>query len=296
MKYIKKGHIYAITSAFLFGIIIPFIKILSDGLDPWLLAGLLYSGSGISLFLLSLLKEIFRGRDKTKTTFKISASSSDLFWLAGSIVFGGILAAAFLINGLTKVDVSSASLLLNFEVVLTALLAWFIFKETFNSRTALGISFIVAGGLLLSWKGSFHLSSGESFIVLACLCWAIDNNFMKKITTFTPLQIATIKSLVAGTINLIIAFSLGSSLPSFSDLIFAMILGFLGYGGLSLLFLVLALRHLGTARAMAYFSTSSFIGAVASVIFLGEKVTLFLILASVLMAIGIWIDLGREKT
>jgi drug/metabolite transporter (DMT)-like permease len=191
--------------------------------------------------------------------------------------------------GLEHTPASEASLLLNAESVFTALLAWFVFKENFDSRIALGVASIVTGALVLSWPRERQSEGiGPALTVLgACFAWGIDNNLTRKVSFADATWIASIKGLVAGSVNLVLAFSLGASIPSVVSVAGAMIVGLLAYG-VSLSLFVVALRHLGTARTGAYFAVAPFFGAVLAVL-MGEPLTLPLMLAGTLMALGTWI-------
>jgi drug/metabolite transporter (DMT)-like permease len=166
-----------------------------------------------------------------------------------------------------------------------------------DPRIALGMAAIVAGGALLAWQGRLEWGglSGPLAIAAACFCWAIDNNLTQKVSASDPLQIAALKGAAAGTVNLAIGVSLAGSLPTLPRIGAALVLGFFGYG-LSLVLFVLALRSLGTARTGAYFSTAPFIGAVLSVLFWHEPVTVTLIAAGGLMAFGVWLHLTERHT
>ena len=190
---------------------------------------------------------------------------------------------------------STASLLLNLEAVLTALIAWFLFRENFDRRIMLGMFAIVAGGVLLVWTPSTQgvASFGWMLIAVACLCWAIDNNLTRKVSTSDAMLIAGLKGLVAGVVNLGLALLAGQTLPSVGVVGLAMAVGFLGYG-VSLVLFVLALRHLGTARAGAYFSVAPFFGAALAVLIQGDAVSWQLIAAGILMAGGVWLHLTEH--
>ena len=179
--------------------------------------------------------------------------------------------------------------------MLTALLAWFVFRENFDSRIALGMASIVAGAAVLSWQGEAKVTNmlGPLAVIGACLAWAIDNNLTRKVSLSDPIQIAMLKGLVAGTINMVLAVLIGAPKPSLGPLAGAAILGFVGYG-LSLVLFVLALREIGTARTGAYYSTAPFIGAVIAFIVLREPVTPALLISGVLMGFGVWLHLTER--
>ncbi|VEB33488.1 drug/transporter permease [Legionella cherrii] len=291
--YSNPGYWYAILSAVLFGAATPAAKFLLDKIHPLLLAGLLYLGSAVGLFII-----FFFQRYLTKSATKeASLRSSDLPWLSSAVLLGGIIGPVLLMVGLMRLPAASASLLLNLESVFTAVIAWFAFKEHVDRNIALGMMSIVIGSFMLSWKGSltYQSLSGPSLIAGACLCWAIDNNLTRKISAANPLQIAMIKSLVAGLTNITIAMVFGAILPSSVFIISAGIVGFLGYG-VSLLLFILGLRHIGTARTGAYFALAPFVGAGFAIIFLNEPVSVQLLLASLFMGIGIWLHLSEHHS
>ena len=180
--------------------------------------------------------------------------------MAGAVFFGGVAGPVLLMLGLAVTAASTASLLLNLEGVFTALLAWFAFKENFDRRIALGMAAITAGGAVLSWAGLPEpgVPWGALAVAAACLCWGIDNNLTRKVSAADPLQVAAIKGLVAGPVNVAVGLAVGGRLPGVWPLLGAGVVGFLGYG-VSLTFFVLGLRHLGTARTGAYFSLAPFV-------------------------------------
>jgi drug/metabolite transporter (DMT)-like permease len=184
----KKGIVFALLAACLFGASTPLAKALLPKMDPVLMAGLLYLGSGIGLGAYALL----RSRSKVLRSQEASLGRKDWPWLAGAVVAGGILGPVLLLWGLATNTASSTSLLLNLEGVFTALLAWFVFKENFDTRIALGMALIVLGGLCLSWMGrpGIGVPWGSVAVVGACLAWAIDNNLTRKVSAGDPVQIA----------------------------------------------------------------------------------------------------------
>jgi drug/metabolite transporter (DMT)-like permease len=216
-------------------------------------------------------------------------------WLAGAVLFGGVLGPVLLMAGLALSQAATASLLLTLEGVATALIAWFVFHENFDRRIALGMASIAIGAAVLAWQGSLTPSGllGPAAVLGARIAWGIDNNLTRKISLADPIQIAMLKGLVAGPVNLILAFVQGAHLPAASLVAAAGAIGLLGYG-VSLVLFVLALRHLGTARTGAYFSTAPFLGAIAAVLALGEPLTAQLLLAGLLMGLGVWLHLTER--
>jgi len=280
----NKGILAALAAAILFGGSTPFAKLLLGGIDPWLLAGILYLGSGIGLTALSLVAKGERSR----------LGSGEWPWLVGAILSGGVAGPVLLMYGLSGTSAATSSLLLNAEGVLTAVLAWVVFKENADRRIVLGMLAIVAGAVVLSWPGGSVEPSWPSIAVLAaCLCWAIDNNLTRKVSLSDPVQIAAIKGLGAGLTNVVLAVAMGVQIPPPATITAAGAIGFLGYG-ISLVAFVVGLRELGTARTGAYFSTAPFVGAAVSVLLLGESITLRLVAAAALMGAGVWLHLTER--
>lgn len=279
------GIVYALLSAALFGVSAPFAKILLGEVSPWLLAGLLYLGSGLGLAIVRL---VWKSKEA-------GLARSDLPWLSAAVLSGGVVAPVLLLFGLARSSASEAALLLNLESVLTLVMAWVVFKENVDRRLMIGVVAIVAGAVVLSWPDDTGLGLGWGPLLIAgaCLAWAIDNNFTRKVSAADPMQIAMVKGLAAGIVNVGIAVALGASLPAAGPLAQAGLLGFLSYG-VSLTLFVLALRHLGTARTGAYYSIAPFMGAGAAVLLLGEPVTITFLAGGALMAIGLWFHLTER--
>lgn len=269
----------ALGAALLFGAGTPLAKQLLNDVSPWLLAGLLYLGSGVGLTLYRLLTH----------APSVKLAHRDLPWLAGAVLAGGIIAPVLLMLGLTKMPASDASLLLNAEGVFTALLAWFLFKENFGYRIALGMTAIVAGAVVLSWPGEIRFDGlWPAMAVLgACFAWGVDNNLTRQVSLSDAHWIASVKGLSAGSVNLILALALGATWPPLVKVALTMLVGFLSYG-ISLTLFVVSLRHLGTARTGAYFSVAPFFGAVLAIT-MGEPVTVSLFIAGILMMLGVWL-------
>ena len=285
----RGGIALALGSAALFGASTPIAKLLLGSIDPWLLAGLLYLGSGAGLALLRL------GRSRAGgATAEAPLSRGDLPWLAAAILAGGIVGPLLLLVGLRLTPASAASLLLNLEGLATLAIAWLAFREPVDRRLLVGAAAILGGAVLLSWRGgAIGLGWGAAAIAGACLAWGIDNNLTRRIAAADPLQIALAKGLAAGAVNLGLALALGAAWPSPGPLLAALVVGFFGYG-VSLVMFVLALRQLGTARTGAYFATAPFLGAILAVLLLGEPLTPILLAAGALMAIGLYLHLAER--
>lgn len=279
----------ALGAAILFGASTPFSKLLLGSVNPWLLAGILYLGAGIGLGLFLIMRFIVAD-DHTETPLRLS----DLPWLAAVVTAGGVVGPVLLMFGLSTTDASSASLLLNLEGVATMAIAWIFFRENVDTRLLLGAAAILIGAILLSWTGeNLRLSWGGLLIAAACLAWGLDNNLSRKLSSSDPVQIAAVKGLVAGVVNIVLAFTLGASAASPHLTLAGGIIGFLGIG-VSLVFFMLGLRYLGTARTGAYFSLAPFIGALLSILVLGDAITPALVIAGLLMALGLWLHLAER--
>lgn len=285
-----RSVLQALAAAALFGLSTPLAKLLVGTIPPLLLAGLLYAGSGIGLALLMALRTLRR-----QPITEAPLVRRDLPWLAGAVLAGGVLGPILLMLSLTRTPASTASLLLNLEGVLTAVIAWVVFRENVDRRVFLGMLAIIAGSVLLSWQrqASTEIPWGALAIAGACLCWAIDNNLTRQVAGGDPMQTAAIKGGVAGTINVLLALVMGYRFPGALPLLATGMLGFVGYG-LSLMLFVLALRGLGTARTGAYFSTAPFLGAALSLLLFTEHPGIAFWLAGGLMAIGVWLHVSEN--
>jgi drug/metabolite transporter (DMT)-like permease len=287
-KGLHIGPAAALASAVLFGATTPIAKQLLHDTSPLLIAGLLYLGSGIGLALWRLLQD--RGWRAS------GLARSDWPWLAAATIAGGVLAPALLMFGLSLSDAATASLLLNLEAVFSAALAWIIFREATSRRIVLGFLAIFAGGVLLAWPSHVMVpgrSLGLICVAAACLFWGIDNNVTRRISAGDSRIIAGIKGLVAGSTNTVLALVLGALLPTPARLAGTLVLGFLGYG-VSLVLFIVSLRHLGTARTGAYFSTAPFIGSALSMLLYGQPITMAFYLAAALMAVGVWLHVTEH--
>lgn len=278
------GATFGLGSALLFGATVPFAKLLLGSLEPVLLAGLLYLGSGLGLAVTRLVRD--RGRP---IAFPRDGSWR---WLAAAVLSGGILAPVAMMAGLALTPGGTASLLLTLEGVATALIAWFVFRENFDRRLVFGMIAITAGAAVLVWPAdlAWRGLAGPALIAAACVGWGIDNNFTRKVSLADPIVVAMVKGLVAGAVNTGLALALGATWPAAATLAWVAVLGFVGYG-VSLALFVLALRHAGAARTGAYYGTAPFLGAAIAIPLLGEPLAWPLAVAALLMAVGVWLHL-----
>lgn len=279
------GAPFALASALLFGTVPPLAKSLLNTVSGVMLAALLYIGAGGGLLLCQLL------RDRSN---EARLRKADIPWLALAILAGGVTGPVLLMFGLSRTTAANASLLLNLESLATMAIAWLVYKENVDRRLLLGALAILSGAVLLSWHGGgLRPDMGALLVAGACLAWGLDNNLTRKISGADPMSIAMIKGLVAGAVNLTLALVVGLAIPSGLTTAAAALIGFFGIG-VSLVMFILALRHLGAARTGAYYSTAPFMGAILSIAFLGEPVTVPLAVAGILMAIGLWIHLSER--
>ncbi|MES2435907.1 MAG: DMT family transporter [Pseudomonadota bacterium] len=288
-SHLWPGVPLALGAAVLFGASAPVSKLLIGAVDPWLLAGILYLGAGLGLALVTSARAWV-----SLPSAEASLQRGDLPWLAAVVLFGGMLGPLLLMLGLAQSSAASGALLLNLEGLATMAIAWVVFRENVDRRLLIGAAAILCGAVLLSWNGQgFRLDRGGLLIAAACLCWGIDNNLTRKLSAADPVQIAMIKGLVAGVVNFALALSLGAALPGAGFVAAGAVVGFLGVG-VSLVLFMLGLRHLGTARTGAYFSLAPFIGAVLALVLFHEAVTVSLLAAGALMALGLWLHLSER--
>jgi drug/metabolite transporter (DMT)-like permease len=274
----------ALASAVLFGVSAPLAKRLLGDVSPWLLAGLLYCGSGLGLWTYRLVTR----------QEHVRLQRIDVAPLVGAVAVGGVVAPVLLMFGLSAMPASGASLLLNAEAVFTAVLAWVVFRENMDRRILLGMIAIVMGAAVLSVPYGIQLGTPLPALAIlgACLCWGLDNNLTRKVALNDPSWLAAVKGAVAGPVNLGLALVMGARLPGAVTVAGSLTLGFVAYG-LSLVLFIHALSAVGTARAGAYFAVAPFVGAVVSLA-MGEPVTWSLAVAGAFMGVGVWLHLTER--
>ena len=277
----RAGVLPALLSALLFGASTPFAKLLLGSVDPWVLAGLLYLGAGVGLAIFIAVRP---------AGAEAPLRLAHLPRLAAVVAFGGVLGPLLLMGGLARTDAATASLLLNLEGLATLAIAWGVYREGVDRRLVAGALSIVAGGAVLAWRGSAAVDPGALLVVAACVCWGIDNNLTRGLNAADPAALAMIKGLAAGTVNLLAGLGVGGALPPPATIAAAAMVGVVGYGASLVLYLI-GQRHLGAARTGAYFSLAPFAGAALAVGLVGESVTLPLLAAAALMAVGLWLHL-----
>jgi drug/metabolite transporter (DMT)-like permease len=263
------GTLSAFFSAILFGMSAPFGKMLLSQVNPLPLAGLLYLGSFAGITVIVLVRALTKGRDTGETPL----CRDDLLSLGGAILSGGVIAPILLFYGLSKTPASIASLLLNTEAMLTTLLAALVFREWIGKRVWVSAALMLCASLIMVYSSVDKAApSGPLLVVAACLMWGVDNNITRRLAHKNPFSIAQIKGLVAGLVTLLIAYSVGDSLPEPPFILRALFLGAFSYGA-SLVLFVYALRYIGTSRTATWFQTAPFIGAAVSFILLREPLS-----------------------
>jgi len=282
--------LYGILAAMLFGISAPLSKLLLDGIDPIILAGMLYLGAGGAMGAL-----LVSGRMLKAEEAEARIERRDIPWLAGATLAGGILGPILLLLGLQLTHAATASLLLNLEVVATGLVAFLLFRESVGRRAWIAIIAVAIGGALLSidLSSGLAVSPGALLIVGACFAWGFDNNLTGKISLKDPRRIVLIKGLVAGAFSFLLGVVLGRPLPSLIHVLYALALGAVSYGASIALF-VLSLRRVGAARTGVLFGLAPFVGVALSLVVFRQLPAWPFYVALVLMALATML-LGRER-
>ena len=293
---IKKGIAFAILAAALYSINAPFSKILLEFMPPTLMAGFLYVGAGIGITFIALIRKM-----KKYETKELKLTKSELPYTIAMIILD-IAAPIFLLFGLNATTAANASLLNNFEIVATAIIALMVFKEKISPRLWFGIFFITLSCGMLSFEdvSSLHFSYGSLFVLLSAICWGFENNCTRKISSKDPLQIVLLKGIFSGIGSLIIGLYIGERTSSLWSIFAVLCIGFIAYG-LSIYFYVYAQRLLRAARTSAYYAVAPFIATILSLIILREIPDITYYFALVLMIIGAWLSsqdkpLIRKKT
>ena len=285
MKINKKSAVFmAILAAALYALSSPISKLLLTKVSATTMAGLLYLGAGIGLSVVRLVQKQMKIVNREK-----SLTREDLPYTIGMVVLD-IAAPICLMFGLTMTTAANASLLNNFEIVATSLIALFIFKEKISKRLWAAITLVTLASIILTVEdsSSFRFSFGSLFVLLACVCWGFENNCTRKISDKDPLQIVVIKGFGSGLGSLLIAFVIGERLPGFRYILCAMLLGFVAYG-LSIFFYIYAQRTLGAAKTSTYYAVAPFIGAALSLIIFHEIPAVSFWIALVIMAAGAYL-------
>ena len=276
-----KPVFFAILAAALYAVNSPFSKLLLEKLSPTMLAALLYLGAGAGLFLMGTVQKKTGAAQKEKPLTR-----KELPWTIGMVVLD-IAAPISLMVGLKLTSAANASLLNNFEIVATSLIAFTVFKEKITKCLWLGIGLVTAASILLSVEdvSSFSFSAGSLFVLLACVFWGLENNCTRKLSSKNPLEIVVIKGFGSGAGSLGIALVTGEFSIPLPHAVFALLLGFVAYG-LSIYFYIYAQRYLGAAKTSAYYAVSPFIGTALSLVIFREIPSVLFLTALAIMIAG----------
>ena len=290
VKY-GKPIFFAVLAAALYAVSSPFSKLLLEKLTPTMLAALLYLGAGTGLLIVGAVQKKTGAVQKEK-----SLTKKELPYTVGMIVLD-ILAPISLMVGLTMTTAANASLLNNFEIVATSVIALCVFKEKISKRLWIGILLVTIASILLSIEdlSSFSFSVGSIFVLLACVFWGFENNCTRKLSSKNPLEIVVIKGFGSGIGSLVIAVIRKEFSFDFWYVIFALLLGFIAYG-LSIFFYIYAQRYLGAAKTSAYYAVSPFIGTILSLAIFREIPSILFFIALVVMAVGTYVVSKENQT
>ena len=283
----KHGIFLAVLAAGLYALSSPFSKLLLPFMPSTLMAGFLYLGAGLGMTALALSRKA-AGRPETEARL----TRKELPYTIAMIILD-IAAPISLLFGLTMTTAANASLLNNFEIVATAIIALMIFKEAISARLWLGILFVTASCTLLSFEdiSSLQFNAGSLFVLLACILWGIENNCTRKLSSKDPLEIVMVKGIFSGLGSVMIGLVCGERILHLWTIPLVLLLGFVAYG-LSIYFYVYAQRLLGAARTSAYYAIAPFIGAFLSLIIFREVPGVLFLAALALMAVGAWLSSG----
>ena len=286
-----RAVLHALLAAALYAVNAPLSKLLLRSVSATMMAALLYLGACLGMLVISVIT------GKTGSAAKEEhLSKKDLPFIAAMILLD-IAAPIFLMLGLKSTSAANASLLNNFEIAATSLFALVLFHETVSRRLWLAIALVSISSVILSFEGwqSLRFSSGSLLVLLACICWGLENNCTRVLSKKNPMEIVVFKGLGAGSGALLIALGLGESFP---DLIYtagALMLGFVAYG-LSIFFYVLAQRELGAAKTSTYYAVAPFIGAAISLLVFRQIPTPSFLLALSIMMAGAWLASSQGKS
>lgn len=291
MKHDKQSHgiALAVLAAALYAVNSPFSKLLLDHMPPTLMAGFLYIGAGIGMVFIALLQRLRKQPPQgERMTMKL------LPYTVAMIVLD-IAAPIFLLMGLSATTAANASLLNNFEIVATAIIALVIFREAISPRLWTGILFVTLSCAVLSFEdiSAFRFSTGSLFVLLACVCWGIENNCTRRLSACDPLLIVLLKGIFSGSASVIIGLCLGERLGAWWSILAVLAVGFVAYG-LSIFCYVYAQRSLGAARTSAYYAVAPFIGTGLSLLIFRELPPYTYFIALALMIIGAWLSAKDE--
>lgn len=277
----KFAIFYAILAAALYAINVPLSKVLLNYVDATMMAAFLYIGAGIGLLIYGLIERMTGKEIKREPLTK-----KELPYTIAMVVLD-IIAPIFLMFGISFTSSANVSLLNNFEIVATSLIALFIFKEAISKRLWLAIVLVTIASVIMSFEGAgtFVFNKGSLFVLGACLCWGLENNCTKMISNKSSVEIVVIKGIFSGTGSLVTALILGERIPGFGWILCVLLLGFVAYG-LSINFYIMAQKDLGAAKTSVYYSIAPFLGVLFSLVLLGERPAIQFYIALIIMIIS----------
>ena len=283
----KTGIFLAILAAALYAINAPFSKIMLGHMPPVLMAGFLYVGAGVGMLLIASIRRARNIQRKEKRL-----SKKELPFTVAMILLD-IAAPIFLLLGLNATTAANASLLNNFEIVATALIALAIFRERISPRLWAGILFVTLSCALLTVEdlSSLRFSFGSLFVLLAAICWGFENNCTRKISSCDPLEIVLLKGVFSGLGSIVIGIVIGERISSLWSVFAVLAIGLVAYG-MSIFFYVYAQRRLGAARTSAYYAIAPFIGTFLSLLIFRELPPYTYFIALLLMIVGAFLCAG----
>jgi len=281
MKTKNLATMYAIVAAALYAVNVPFSKILLAHVEPTMMAAFLYLGAGLGMCAYSIFSKATGKAAPTEPLTK-----KELPYTIAMVVLD-IIAPILLMFGIQSTNAANVSLINNFEIVATSLIALFVFKEVISKRLWIAIVFVTVASIILSFEGAgaFAFNSGSLFVFGACLCWGIENNCTRMISNKSSIEIVVIKGIFSGLGSLIVALVIGESIPSVLWLVCVLLLGFVAYG-LSIYFYVLAQKDLGAAKTSAYYSIAPFLGVAFGMLILGERPAVQFYVALIVMVVS----------
>ena len=281
----KRGTACALLAAVLYAVNAPFSKLLLQQISPAVLAALLYLGAGLGVFLLRLVRRT-AGTHAGRPEKEQPLTRRELPFTVGMVVLD-IAAPVFLMLGLRHTTAANAALLNNFEIAATSVIALAVFREAVSRRLWLAIGLVTLSSLLLSFEdmSSLSFSVGSLFVLLACVCWGMENNCTRMLSAKDPLQIVVIKGFGSGFGALLLAFAAGETLPGAGAVLAALLLGFVAYG-LSISFYIYAQRELGAAKTSAYYAAAPFVGAGLSLLIFWQAPSVIYLAALAVMLAG----------
>ncbi|MGN1048698.1 MAG: DMT family transporter [Eubacteriales bacterium] len=286
----KKATFFALFAAVLYAISSPFSKLLLNKIPEVMMAAFLYLGAGTGIFIAGFIRRLTGKKEKEQPLTR-----KELPFTVGMVVLD-IAAPIFLMIGLTMTTAANASLLNNFEIVATSVIALVIFKEAISKRLWLAIAFVTVSSIILSFEdmSSLSFSYGSIFVILACVCWGFENNCTRMLSSKNPLEIVVIKGLGSGLGSFAIALALGEHIPNILYVVCALLLGFVAYG-LSIYFYIYAQRDLGAAKTSTYYAVAPFVGAGLSLLIFRELPSISFIIALLIMMIGTFLASSDTK-